>query len=360
MLCAFRSHYQRVRVLYQRYERVLIPGFLVFGFFVDYITFKTIQISTSLTVLAYYFALAGGAIAFTHYYDAGRVTEKLRFVRLFAPLVIQYTFGALLGASFVFYWYSASFAASWPFILIVAGLMVGNEALRKYMVRPQVQLLAYYFIAFSFFSVAIPYLFNGLGPRLFLLAGLASLVFFIFYAWFVAAANKKASGTFSWVFGIFTVMNALYFANIIPPIPLSLRDAGAYHEVRRSNGGYILRTEHESVWQRLAPGQTVRLGPRERLYVYTSIFAPDDLRTSIYHQWHYYNESTGAWEKRDRLSFAITGGRREGYRGYSAKSAVDEGRWRVSVETDRGQVLGRATFTVQRVDAAPKLLEIAR
>ncbi len=358
MLFTFRSHYQKVRALYQRYERVLIPGFLVSGFFVDYITFKTIQVATALVVLSCYFALAGAAIAFVRHYDAGRITSRLRFVRLFAPLLIQYTFGALLGASFVFYWYSASFSASWPFIAIIAGLMVGNEALRKYVTRPAAQLSVYYFIAFSFFSVAVPYLANGLGPRLFLLAGFSSLAFIAAYA--KLAPLPGGQSVLGIAFGIFVVMNALYFANIIPPIPLSLREAGAYHEVRRSNGGYALRGEHETIVDRLVPGQVVRLGPSERLYVYTAIFAPADLETRIYHQWYYYNDSTSAWEKRDRLSFAITGGREEGYRGYSVKSAVESGKWRVSVETERGQVLGRTAFLVERVGATPELEEIAR
>jgi len=42
---------------------------------------------------------------------------------LFAPLAIQYTFGALLGASFVFYWYSAAVPRSrdgepWIFVFL--------------------------------------------------------------------------------------------------------------------------------------------------------------------------------------------------------------------------------------------------
>lgn len=359
MISLFHSHYRRAKALYQRYERVLIPGMLVFGFIVDYITFKTIQVHISLTVLACYFALAGIFIAFTRFYDAGKISEKLRFVRLFAPLGIQYTFGALLGASFVFYWFSASFNASWPFIMILAGLMVGNETLRTQIQRHSVQLSVYYFISFSFFSLTLPYLANDLGPKLFLLAGFASLGYMYAYVRLVSVARDdfRASRGFvlKAVFAIFITMNAFYFANIIPPIPLALREAGAYHQVSRGTGGYALVREQENLFQRMMPGRTVHLAPGERLYVYTAIFAPGDLRTRIYHQWHFYDEAANAWVKRDRLSFAISGGRKEGYRGYSVKSAVQPGRWRVSVETDRGQSLGRIAFTVERADAAPEL-----
>ncbi|MDZ4221491.1 MAG: hypothetical protein U1C18_01305, partial [Patescibacteria group bacterium] len=181
MIFLFHSRYRRAKALYQQHERVLIPGMLVFGFIVDYITFKTIQVHIALTVLSCYFALAGGLIAFTRFYDAEKISQRFRFVRLAAPLAIQYTFGALLGASFVFYWFSASLAASWPFIAILAGLMVGNEALRKQIQRHSVQLSVYYFISFSFFSITLPYLAHDLGPKLFLLAGLASLGYMYAY-----------------------------------------------------------------------------------------------------------------------------------------------------------------------------------
>ncbi|OJI07729.1 hypothetical protein BK004_00470 [bacterium CG10_46_32] len=90
----FRSHYQRAKALYQRYERYLMPLMLVAGFFTDYITFINIQVSTSLMVLSGYFVIASIGIMFVRYYDAGFISEKLKFVRLFSPLAIQYTFGA--------------------------------------------------------------------------------------------------------------------------------------------------------------------------------------------------------------------------------------------------------------------------
>ncbi|MDP3995372.1 MAG: hypothetical protein Q8P78_02035, partial [bacterium] len=221
MMFDFRTRYQKTKALYAKYERVLIPGMLVFGFIVDYITFKTIQVHIALTVLSCYFALAGGLIAFTRFYDAGKISQKLRFVRLFAPLGIQYTFGAMLGASFVFHWFSANFAASWPFILILAGLMVGNEALRTQIQRHAVQLSVYYFISFSFFSIALPYVANDLGPKLFLLAGLASLGYMYAYVRLVSLARddfRESGGcVLKTVFAIFITTNALYFANIIPP-----------------------------------------------------------------------------------------------------------------------------------------------
>lgn len=73
------------------------------------------------------------------------------------------------------------------------------------------------------------------------------------------------------------------------------------------------------------------------------------------HHWQYYDEAKGEWVSRDRLAFSITGGNRTGYRGYSFKARAEAGKWRVDVETERGQVLGRISF---RILPAEGILEL--
>ncbi len=67
------------------------------------------------------------------------------------------------------------------------------------------------------------------------------------------------------------------------------------------------------------------------------------------HRWQYYDDETRSWVTASALSFSIHGGRSDGYRGYSVKRSLTEGKWRVSVETVRGQVLGRIPFTIEFV-----------
>ncbi len=364
MIFAFRSYYQKTKVLYQRYERVLIPAMLVFGFVMDYVTFKKIQPSTALTVLAFYFLIAGASIVFIQYYDCEKISQRFRFFRLFAPLVVQFTFGALLGATFIFYWFSASVAVSWPFIIIILLMILSNELLKDHFKKPIVQVSVYYFISFSFLSIVVPYIFNGIGARLFMLAAVSSLVFVYGY---VYVLSRLRSVTYQrkrilWriVFVIFFTMNALYFANIIPPVPLSLREVGVYHNVSRSGGRYILEQEKKSFWEKIIPGQTIHANLGNRIYVYTAIFSPPDFNTRIYHHWEYYDENEGEWEERDRLSFNITGGREAGYRGYSSKSSVNFGKWRVITKTETGQSLGRTSFRVKNIEDEREIEKLIR
>jgi len=348
----FRVRYEKTKALYQKYERVMIPSMLVFGFVLDYITFKNIQVKTALTVLFAYFIIAGISIAFIHFYDANKISQKLKFIRLFVPLIIQFTFGALLGATFIFYWFSASVSASWPFFIIILFLMISNEIFRRYFKRIVIHISVYYFISFAFLSIVLPFIFNSLDAKLFLFAGIISLIFIYAYIQLLSKAQPRVRGYKSdlikIILTIFVVMNALYFANIIPPIPLSLRDSGVYHQVKRSGADYVLTQEKENFLQKIIPGKTIHINKGERVYVYTSIFAPSDLKTKIFHHWEYYDGDN--WIEKDKLSFNINGGRKDGYRGYSLKSAVFPGKWKVYVRTEQGKTLGIVSFQIGEVD----------
>lgn len=349
--------YRKIKHAYDKYERLLIPGMLIAGVTVDFITFHNISLNSAFILICVHLTLAGSTIAFLNLHDMNRRPySNWAYLRIGAPLILQFSFGALLSASLIFYWFSGSISASWPILLLVAFLMISNEALRQYYKQPLVQLGVFYFIVFSILTLILPYLFNTIAAWVFLIAGALSLLLFVPYSYTLANAtllNKKAIGTTIAV--VFCTMNALYFLNIIPPIPLSLREAGAYQDVSRSNDSYILLGEHENFMQKLVPGQKINITPDSRVYVFSSVFAPSRLQTEIVHVWEHLDPDTGNWTTKSELSFSVFGGREDGYRGYSFKSTVPEGRWRVSVETKRGQSLGRVHFKVNHVTTPPVL-----
>src|SRR3989344_8754503 len=101
-----RANYNKIKMLYKKYERVLIPATLLGGVLVDYFTFTSIQISITFILLFGYWVIVGTTITFIHLYDANKVPEKFRYLSLFSPLIIQFCFGSLLGSSLIFYWFS--------------------------------------------------------------------------------------------------------------------------------------------------------------------------------------------------------------------------------------------------------------
>jgi hypothetical protein len=86
--------------------------------------------------------------------------------------------------------------------------------------------------------------------------------------------------------------------------------------------------------------------PGDSAYCFSSVYAPADLDAPIYHRWEHYNEAIHRWETLSRISFPISGGRSQGYRGWSAMSALTAGDWRCDVETGSGALIGRIAFTV--------------
>jgi hypothetical protein len=80
------------------------------------------------------------------------------------------------------------------------------------------------------------------------------------------------------------------------------------------------------------------------LTAFTAIYAPAGLRQPVAHVWKHDGRVM------DVVSFsAVSGGRREGYRTWSRKTAFPPnpaGRWTVDVMTTSGQLIGRLSFRV--------------
>ncbi len=360
------SQYQRVRELYDRYEKLLMPTMLVGGFLLDYITFANIEIRTTLAILFAQWFLAGSAILFIHFYDEQKlpISALLNYMRLFAPLLLQFTFGALLGSSLIFYWFSGAFSVSWPLFGMVVLLMIFNERFRDYLEKLWVQVSVYFFCTISLVSLALPFLLASLSAWLFVLASLGSLVLFLLDVHFLSKwlenLRQQKKNIIVSIFCITIIMNLLYFTNIIPPIPLALRDAGVYHNLYLSGGKYVMKSESENFFKTAIFGQTIYAKPGEKIYLYTAIFAPAKLQTTIVHRWQYYDEIKKEWIDKGKLSFIINGGRKDGYKGYSWLSNLAEGKWRVYVQNERGQVLGVVRFSVKNADTFTLLKEVVR
>src|SRR5688572_22686083 len=272
-------------------------------------------------------------------------------LRRMMPMVVQFTFGALLSSAFLFYWFGGAVAASWPVMLVVVVLAALNERFRRAFLHPVIQFGVFAFVFFSYCTLLFPFLLHSLSAWVFLLGGAVATVGSLIVAEAIARTDKARRpllGRLRLISGgIYGTFAALYFLNVIPPIPLSIRDAGVYHDVK-ANGEYVLQGESENFLQKLWPGQTLHLERNGdgRIYAYTAIFAPTNLSTVLVHHWQRYDDAAGREVDAGRSSYSTRGGREAGYRGYSYRTISDAGRWRVIVETERGQELGRLHVTV--------------
>ncbi|MBM3204979.1 DUF2914 domain-containing protein [Candidatus Uhrbacteria bacterium] len=341
----------KLKEVYQRYERALVSLFLIGGFLLDFFTFRTLDIHITLTILAIHLSLAALTILYVfHYDDQGLLQHPFwNRLRFFAPLITQLAFGSLLSMSFLFYWFSGALSVSWPIFILLISLIVLNESFRHAYLRPVAQVTLFAFVLLSYATLTFPFLFNSLDPWIVIFAGGLSLVLSLLFALLlirVAPGLKKMrERIIVSVCATFVAMSGLYLFDFIPPIPLSLREAGVYYRVQRVGNEYELVGEPRTIWNTIFGTQTLYQEAGERVYVFTSVYSPADLDTIIFHQWEFYDPSAQAWIKKDRLSFPITGGNAIGYRGYTFKTRLAPGKWRVRVETELGQVLGRVQFT---------------
>lgn len=359
--------------LFHRYERWAFSGSMLVGFIIDSLTLTRIDLLFDNLVLFFYLAVAIIGITITNLYDTGvwqgtpdgvRLLHRIpSYARTFSPFLMQYAFGGLLSGFFVFYSRGTSLSASWPFLALLLFLLVGNEFFRTRYQQFTFQVSILFFVLYSYMIFFVPIVAGSIDVWVFLLSGVVSVVVIgvLLYGFsYLMPTTKHHLGTTvaASIGGIFLTVNVMYFFNILPPLPLSLKEVGMYHNITRTAGGYLVMGEEQPWYGFLLPRKTVHATLGSPIFFYSAIFAPTRLaQTRIVHNWQYFNEKNGAWVSRSRIEFSISGGRDGGYRGYSLKANMEPGLWRVRVETIRGQVLGQETFRVEEVVESPLLTE---
>ena len=155
---------------------------------------------------------------------------------------------------------------------------------------------------------------------------------------------------------IFVTISALYFLNLIPPLPLSLQDASVHHSIMRTaEGNYAVQSEDPGWLRYFRFTDTFHATPGAPVYAYSAIFSPTSLNTKIVHEWQYYQPRRG-WTTVSRVELPVRGGRGRGYRTFSVSAAAAAGAWRVNVETPGGALLGRLRFNVVLQGEEPALV----
>jgi hypothetical protein len=265
----------------------------------------------------------------------------------------QFALGALLSGFCVFYIRSASLFASWPFLLFMAAIFIGQEAFRQYHSRLVFVALLLFFSVYSYFIMLVPMVLGRIGALPFLLSGgIALVLFFVYMRALARLGHDRYRGARLHVaIGvalITLVINLFYFLKVFPPLPLVLTDAGIYHAAKRVGVDYHVQAEEAPASWRVLFGTNPVLHPKQgaRLYAYSAVFAPSGLRTRIVHEWQWL-DSKGAWATQQRVPVAIAGGREDGFRFYTFKTAPLPGEWRVNILSDDGRTIGRLRFSVE-------------
>jgi hypothetical protein len=395
---------EAIRTPFLRYERHLSAAAMVAGFGIDNFTFGRVDHPGAHIIFAGYLAVAAGSIGLAHALQAradrqdrrkaaGAFAEPLATattlaapsvatkaalsadaprspgeppsaapkssrVRIWLPAATQFALGGLWSGFLVFYSRSAVLAASWPFLLLLLGFLVGNEVFRKYHSRFVFASLLLFFALYSYAVFVVPVFTKTIGRITFLVSGGLAVLCFLGFLRLLAALDRERFrrsrlALFGGAIAITVAMNAFYFTGILPPLPLALSDVGIYHAVKRTGAVYTAAAEPEP-WA-VAAGfgrPTVHVIPGQPLALYSAVFAPIKMHTRITHRWYWWDAKQHTWRALSTVSFAISGGREGGYRGYSIKSNPQPGDWRVDIDADDGRLIGRMAFSVVAATSA--------
>ena len=350
-----------------RNERHISTLVFVGGFITDILTFTLLDIPVVNLLFLGYLGIAAFATFVAnalgaHFGKQGPWWKKA--IAYIAPLAAQFCVGGLLSGCLIFYTKSADVFVSWPFLVLLAVIFIGNEYFRDYRSHLVFQTVLFFFGLYAYLVFAIPLYVNRLGPRVFLEStAAAAWLFALFLAILALIGWQRFKRTLIPIAAgsalVLVVMVACYFTGAIPPLPLTLKQSGVYYGVSRQSDGYHITYTGNPRWSRFV-SRTVAHQPGTPLYVFSSIFAPTAFSAGIVHEWDWYDPKQGKWVPQATVAFNLTGGREAGYRGYSLKNDPQLGKWRVRVETMEGQVIGTLRFTVENTSSLPALQTAVR
>ena len=350
--------YQKLFAWVQKYERHLSALAMLAGFVADNVLFSRVDLWQTQATLAAYALACFIAIPGLHFIEAraARSGSRPRW-RVLLPLTTQFALGGFWSAFVIFYGRSAVVSASWPFLLVLLLAFLGNEYFQRYHTRLVFTSVLFFFALYSYAIFAVPIYTGTIGTATFLGSGVVAVGVFALFTIllrilgrerFLADVRRIRAGAF----GVFVILNAAYFTNILPPLPLSASSAGVYHSVTRVPGAYLAETETEPWRVRyLGFAPTLHIVQGEELFAYSSVFAPTKLATTIVHRWQRYDPEREVWVTKAVIVYPIVGGRDGGYRGYSTTPIRETGQWRVDVETADGRLIARLPFTAELVSS---------
>lgn len=339
--------------------------FFIAGFTWDSLTLGRIDRLYDIIILCTYMISLTISIYFYNLVDSKKWQNT--FVQKYGeylPLAIQFFLGGLSSAYVVYFSRSVSLSKTATFFFILLLLFIANEFLRKRISNKYLQFGFYFFVNFIFLSFFLPVILKKMNPTIFLISGLLSLastfiLIILVYKSSLSARNEIVKmKMLVMILSIYILINTLYFFRLIPPVPLALDKGLVAYKIEKKNGNYKVTYEIDD-WYLFWRDHKVNFNkqPNKPVYIFTSVFAPTDLKKKIFHRWMWFDEKLDDWKIIEDIGYEIIGGRDNGFRGYTYKNNIWNGEWKVEVVTEEDLVLGVVNFNI-KTNSTPKELNL--
>lgn len=349
---------------YGRFERPISSGSLILGFIFDAFTLKRVDtLFENVWILAHLLIVAVFIILIHIEKNENNDEANPSKKHFWYVNILQFFFGGLFSTYLVLYFRSADIFSTWPFILLLAIAFIANESMKRHYVQLSFQISLFFLSIYSFMIFLVPVVLHKIGAWIFLFSGFVSLtlIFLFIKILFSLIQNKIEQGLpsinllkkriFYLISGIFIFFNFLYFTNLIPPIPLSLKNAGVYHSVGKDRfGNYVATYENQGRFGYFKLYPDFKITSGQPVYIFSAIFLPSDFKLTVIHEWQHYDKYQNKWTTESMINLPLLGGRDGGYRTYSARKNLESGKWKVKIKTQTNQVIGQIRFNIVPVE----------
>ena len=354
----------RARSFYARIEGPFSSLSLIAGFVFDAVTLTRVDEFWENFWVVGHLAIVTVCALLIHLIEnepgAEENPEKLHF---WLVNITQFFFGGIFSTFLVFYFRSGTIVSSWPFLLLLAVAFIANERFKRHYARLAFQLSLIFLSYYAFAIYLLPIFFHQINDWIFVLSGIVALAAIGAFAMILKKFSRerftaKAKwATIGGIVGIVVAVNALYFANLIPPLPISLKDAGIYQSFTvNSPGNYTAQAEDQGWLSFFEWSPTIHVQSGAVLYAYTAIFSPTSFSENVIHEWQHYDPAQKAWVTRGRIVLPTNGGGSQGWRTFSLEEDLSAGAWRVNVSLPTGQLVGQLRFNVAITTTTPVLV----
>ncbi|MBI5596979.1 MAG: DUF2914 domain-containing protein [Elusimicrobia bacterium] len=347
-----RARVERAKRFYHENEPACTAGLFVFGFLFDTLAVGRIDQLHNIIHQAVYLSLCAlfTGLELREKHGAFTPPERLRGAWAYQAGATHFMLGTLLNIYTLFFFKSASLTASAVFLLLLVALLAVNELKPFESSGTALRMSLFSLCLLAYFTYLVPVLVGSIGTWPFLgsMAGASAAVGL--FGWRLTAAlparpdavRRSLLIPYASVMALFI---GLYFAKVIPPVPLSLVEIGIYHDVRREGKDFVLSSTRPrwKFWQR--GDQLFLARPGDRIHCFVSVFSPTRFAEKLTVRWLVRDPARG-WAESDAIPLEIAGGRDEGWRGNTAKARYTPGDWRVLIETSDGRELGRIALKV--------------
>jgi len=338
-------------LFYNTHETRIQVGFFLGGFIFDYFTAGEVDDFFMLGQQLFYLLLIGGILSLEHLTEAGLlVIKRGAGIWKYRSPILHFGLGSILNIYSLFFLKSASIFTSIVFVILLLALVVANEMPRVQKSGVEFRWALWTLCVFSFFSVIYPVILGFVGWLPFVLS-IATTGFCLYLHTRLMLKYQPNFRDLKRAFlepGVIVLVLfvGLYLMRLVPPVPLAVQDMGIYHQLEKREGKFIV--SHEKPWWRFweTGDQTFQYRPGDPIYFFAKIFSPGRFSDEVVIHWLFKDPRAG-WITSDKVRMQISGGRHQGFRGYSVKKNYQEGSWRVQVETTDGREIGRLYLSLE-------------